>query len=186
MSRGRRLADAAFPGDGPQPAARPAPPQPRLSLARGQVWIGRISTVRNRPIMITGFDGTHATYEVLPGWRWAAAGKKGRLSLRSLRAAYRRATDEERMRATPPAWQIDLTGQHGELRYVEVRTDAGTVRVNVGMASMATGLPSVVVEVERNIASVGRRLTPGDGDWEAEVREHALGNRTDVVLTRSN
>jgi hypothetical protein len=156
-----------------------------FSLAPGQVWIGRISSVRGRPIVITSVGAARASYEVLPGWRWGTAGKRGNLALRSLQAAYRRATDEERMKATPPAWQVDMTGQPGELKYVEVRTDAGIVRVNIGLVSVATGRPSVVVEVERNIASVDRRLTPGDGDWDAEVREHPLGNRTDVVLTRS-
>lgn len=67
--------------------------------------------------------------------------------------------------------QIDLTETGESLRYAEILTPGGLVRVNVNLVDTQTGQPVVVVEVKSNI------------HWETEVREH-LGDRTDIRLKR--
>jgi hypothetical protein len=81
------------------------------------------------------------------------------------------------MKAKP---QVDLIGP--ECRYVEILTDAGIVRVNVGLVTVQEGKPSVVVEIEPNIGYQNR--TAHGGEWTTEVRN--VGTRTDVSLTRQD
>jgi hypothetical protein len=87
--------------------------------------------------------------------------------------------------STPPGQVIDLTGRTA-FEWAEVRTDAGIVRVNVGLVATQGGQPSVVVEVEPNAESAGVKRTPAGGDWAVEVQHHEARGRTDVTLRRSS
>ena len=86
------------------------------------------------------------------------------------------------MSSTTKPRQIDLTGETTSLRYVEILTDAGIVRVNVGLVNVRTGQPCVAVEIEPNMARIGRTHTGAGGDWDTDVTDH--GTRTDVTLDR--
>lgn len=90
---------------------------------------------------------------------------------------------------TAPVTRIDLTGPSNILTYVEILTPAGIVRVNTNLVDTRTGVPAVVVEIERQVpyrpnTRYGDAHTPPAGEWEAEVREQFGGLRTDVTLTR--
>jgi hypothetical protein len=78
--------------------------------------------------------------------------------------------------------QIVMTGQGPALRTVEILTDAGIIRVNTNLVNVRTVQPSVVVEVEPNMARISRAHTEAGGDWDVEVTHH--GTRTDLTLTR--
>jgi hypothetical protein len=79
-----------------------------------------------------------------------------------------------------PEQVIDLTVTGDSLRYVEVLTPAGLVRVNVNLVNVRSRQAVVVVEVEPN-TSYQRKTVPG-GNWAA-VADHK-GSRVDVTLTR--
>lgn len=79
---------------------------------------------------------------------------------------------------------IDLTGHGQHLRYVEILTDAGTVRVNVNLEDTQTRQRVVVVEVEPN--GPYRQHTAAGGDWAIEVRETFAADRIDIRLTRQD
>jgi hypothetical protein len=79
---------------------------------------------------------------------------------------------------------IDLTGHGQHLRYVEIHTDAGIIRVNVNLEDTQTRQRVVVVEVEPN--SQYRRHTAAGGDWATEVRDMNMGSRTDIRLIRQD
>lgn len=79
-----------------------------------------------------------------------------------------------------PEQVIDLTAPSQVLRYVEILTPAGIVRVNTGLEDVRTGRAAVVVEVEPNTPY--QRKTASGGDWAA-VPSHR-GSRVDVMLTR--
>lgn len=164
---------------------RPAPP-----LA-GELWTSRWSDGGGRVIRVTEVSGWLARYEVVVTEDGHPGTATGGLSVETVRGYYRRLTVAESIAlqgsrksvsmTRSPQERLDLTGADS-FRYVEVKTDAGLVRVCAGVTGRLTGLPSVVVEVERNIESAGIRLTSGGGDWDLEV--HELARRTDVVLTR--
>jgi hypothetical protein len=86
------------------------------------------------------------------------------------------------MTATEPVQRIDLTAPAERLTYVEILTPAGTVRVNTGLVNWRTDQPAVSVEI-KPANEYNRRGAPGE-NWDAEVREVALGSRIDVTLTR--
>lgn len=77
---------------------------------------------------------------------------------------------------------IDMTGS--ECRYLEILTDAGIVRVNVGLVTTREARPNVTVEIEPN-TSYARKTAPG-GVWGMKVRDTFGGGRTDVSLTRQD
>lgn len=83
-----------------------------------------------------------------------------------------------------PEQVIDLTADTESLRWAKILTPAGIVRVNTGLVDTRTGQPCVVVEIDRNAGSVSRVLTQPGGDWDLTVRDHRLGTRTDITLTR--
>ena len=65
---------------------------------------------------------------------------------------------------------IDLTGHGQHLRYVEILTDAGIIRVNVNLET--TQLPHrqvVSVEIEQNTSY--RQKTAAGGEWAADVHK---------------
>lgn len=75
----------------------------------------------------------------------------------------------------------DMTGQGEQLRTLEIRTDAGIVRVNTNLVSTRTRALAVVVEIEPNTSY--QPLTPAGGDWTAEsMRTHS--GRINVTLTK--
>jgi len=86
------------------------------------------------------------------------------------------------MTATGNVQRIDLTAPSDSATYVEVLTPAGIVRVNTNLVTTRTGQPCAVVEIEPNMANIGRRMTEPGGEWDIEVYDH--GTRTDVTLTR--
>jgi len=67
---------------------------------------------------------------------------------------------------------IDLTEQGQSLRYVEVLTEAGVVRVNVNLVNVITGARVVGVEVEPY------------PHWRTRTEERA-GGRTDISLIKA-
>jgi xanthine/CO dehydrogenase XdhC/CoxF family maturation factor len=69
-----------------------------------------------------------------------------------------------------PEQRIDLTGSGDQLRYVEVVTDGGTVRVNVNLVDTRTRTRAVVVEVE---------AAP---DWDALTNSQGHGTRAEVQI----
>ena len=78
---------------------------------------------------------------------------------------------------------IDLTGHGRHLRYVEILTDAGIIRVNVNLETVQPPHQQVVsVEIEAN--HLYSRKTAAGGEWDTEVRD--MGSRTDVTLTRQD
>lgn len=81
-----------------------------------------------------------------------------------------------------PEQVIDLTAPGTSLRYVEILTPGGIVRVNTCLEDTRTRRPVVVVEVEPNTA-YRQRTAPG-GNWEASARDRELLGRVDVTLTR--
>jgi hypothetical protein len=81
-----------------------------------------------------------------------------------------------------PEQVIDLTAPSNSLRYVEILTPGGIVRVNVGLENVRSRRPVVVVEVEPN--TLHQRKTAPGGDWAVEAEERCLGSRFDVTLTR--
>jgi len=78
--------------------------------------------------------------------------------------------------------QIDMTGHGSHLRYVEILTDAGIVRVNVNLEDTRTRRRCVVVEIQPN-STYARHTAPG-GEWATDIRD--MGSRTDVTLTRQD
>jgi hypothetical protein len=70
----------------------------------------------------------------------------------------------------PPEQRIDLTGFGGQLRYVEVVTDGGVVRVNVNLVDTRTRARVVAVEVE-----------PAR-DWDALTSRRGDGTRAEVKM----
>lgn len=77
--------------------------------------------------------------------------------------------------------RIDLTEPGSHLRYVEVRTPGGIVRVNTNLVDTRTGRPVVTVEVEPNSTYLPRTAAE---DWHVSWRE--IGSRLDVTLTRED
>ena len=72
---------------------------------------------------------------------------------------------------TTPEQQIDLTGRSSDLRYVEILTDAGIVRVNVNLVDTRTRARVVVVEAH-----------PAQG-WDAVAAWQV--SRAEIRLTSS-
>jgi hypothetical protein len=69
-----------------------------------------------------------------------------------------------------PVQQVDLTNPvGGSLVYAEILTDAGTVRVNVNLVSIREHQPSVVIEVEPDIAH-----------WNTSIND----SRAEITLTK--
>jgi hypothetical protein len=84
--------------------------------------------------------------------------------------------------STPPVQVIDLTGGDTPFRYVEIRTDAGIIRVNAGLVT-GTEKSRVVVEVEPNTRH--HRSGCGDGNWwVSHVQDK--GSRYEVKITRGD
>jgi hypothetical protein len=81
----------------------------------------------------------------------------------------------------PSVDMLHHTGD-GQLRYVEVLTPGGVVRISTNLVDTHSGAPVVVVEVEQNI--LGRARTETGGDWDVEVSEHLTGSRTDIRLVK--
>lgn len=79
-----------------------------------------------------------------------------------------------------PEKVIDLTSQGQRMRYIEVLTDAGVIRVNTSLMNKLRE-PVIVVEVEQNID--GRPVTPAGGHWDGSTR--IFSNRIDVILTKA-
>jgi hypothetical protein len=80
-----------------------------------------------------------------------------------------------------PEQVIDMTGRGTSLRYVEIITRGGVVRVNTNLLGVHDGgREYVTVEV-----TPSTRVMPTSGDgghWHAEVTE--LHGRTDIALIR--
>jgi hypothetical protein len=76
---------------------------------------------------------------------------------------------------------IDLRDPKGPVRCVEIHTPAGIVRVNVDLVVVATGQPSVSVEIEANQS--WKQVTEPGGHWDITQREHA-GRGLEVSLHR--
>ncbi len=81
--------------------------------------------------------------------------------------------------------QVDLTGHSMGLRYVEVLTDAGVVRVSAGQVNVRSGRPVVEVNVERNLEGCGIKATEPGGDWDVRVN-NGLTSRTGITLIRKS
>jgi hypothetical protein len=73
---------------------------------------------------------------------------------------------------------IDMTEG---VRYVEIRTPGGTIRVYTGLVTTHQNLPAVTVEITPSTRS--KPISGDGGHWEAEVRDFYL-DRTDVSLVR--
>jgi len=87
------------------------------------------------------------------------------------------------MSRVKPDQVIDLTGMEDRGRFVEIVTDAGTVRVNAGLIDMRTGGRVVTVEIEA--ASPAYPQHKGDGDWDVAVRRHdPAAHRAEIALRR--
>lgn len=83
-------------------------------------------------------------------------------------------------RQARPERVIDLTERGEQLRYVEIITRGGVIRVNTNLVTTQGGHDRVVVEVEPSTRDIPRS---GDGGhWETIV--HQAVSRTDIVLTR--
>ena len=81
-----------------------------------------------------------------------------------------------------PEQVIDLTAPSDSLRYAEILTPGGMVRVSTGLVNVRDGKPAVVIEVEPNTAY--RRKTAPGGNWEASVKDRELLGRVEVTLKR--
>ena len=69
-----------------------------------------------------------------------------------------------------PEHRIDLTGSGSELRYVEIVTDGGIVRVNVNLVDIRMNHRVVVVEAEPGLR------------WNALTRNVGMGDRAEIKL----
>lgn len=128
-----------------------------MSVTEGEIWVGRAHGIKGRVIMVTGIEDRQVSYEVLaPSPETGRSNRPGGMVVTSLRQAYRRADEEEVAAVTSgPERVIDLTqGQRLAPRYVEVKTEAWTIRVSVNLE--AAGERVVVVEAEP------------DGGWGTE------------------
>lgn len=75
---------------------------------------------------------------------------------------------------------IDLTERGESMRYVEIITRGGVIRVNTNLVGVQDGREHVVIEIHPSTRAMPRS---GDGGhWDVVTHDH--GSRTDVSLIR--
>lgn len=97
------------------------------------------------------------------------------------------------MARTEPIAVFDMTGGDTPFRYIEIRTDAGIIRVNAGLVETQSflrdgaGRSVVSVEIEANAARYSIAKTSPGGDWEITIPRGASPDyKAEVTLTRTD